>query len=58
MPGPAEFPFWSDEKFRVSDTDLNGHINNTAIGQMYEAGRSEILMSVMGVPADRPITTA
>ena len=31
-PTEADFPFWSEEKVRISDTDHNGHVNNTATG--------------------------
>jgi len=57
-PDQHDFPFWTDEKFRIADTDLNGHINNNAIGQLYEAGRGEIISSVLGPPARREIGAA
>jgi len=47
-PTEADFPFWSDEKVRISDTDHNGHVNNTATGQYCEAGRGEMMLHVAG----------
>ncbi|RVT92156.1 acyl-CoA thioesterase [Rhodovarius crocodyli] len=57
-PDQHDFHFWTDEKFRIADTDLNGHINNNAVGQFYEAGRGEIISSVLGPPAKRSIGAA
>lgn len=48
LPTEADFPFWSDEKVRISDTDHNGHVNNTATGQYCEAGRGEVMLHVAG----------
>jgi acyl-CoA thioester hydrolase len=45
---PADFPFWSEEKLRIADTDHNGHINNGAIGQYCEAGRAELMQAATG----------
>jgi acyl-CoA thioester hydrolase len=48
LPTQADFPFWSEEKVRISDTDHNGHVNNTATGQYCEAGRGEMMLQVAG----------
>jgi acyl-CoA thioester hydrolase len=42
-PQESDFPFWTEEKVRISDTDHNGHVNNVSIGAYCEAGRGEIL---------------
>ncbi len=42
-PTEADFPFWTEENIRISDTDHNGHVNNVAIGAYCEAGRGAIL---------------
>ena len=57
-PDPASFPFWTEEKLRVADTDLNGHINNGAFGAFCEAGRAELWEAVAGPLAGRPVTMA
>src|SRR3954471_3896493 len=57
-PPPARFPFWTEEKLRLSDTDMNGHINNGAIGAYCEAGRAEIWAAVVGPAATRPVGMA
>lgn len=48
LPAIADFPFWTDEKLRIADTDHNGHINNGAIGQLCEAGRAELIQAATG----------
>jgi acyl-CoA thioester hydrolase len=42
-PTEADFPFWTEEKVRISDTDHQGHVNNVSIGAYVEAGRGEML---------------
>ncbi|MDB5414481.1 MAG: putative thioesterase [Rubritepida sp.] len=44
----ADFPFWTEEKLRIQDTDLNGHVNNASIAALCEAGRGEIISAVAG----------
>ncbi|MFC7475276.1 acyl-CoA thioesterase [Dankookia sp. GCM10030260] len=55
---PARFPFWTEEKLRLADTDMNGHINNGAIGAFCEAGRAEIMQAVAGPPETRAVGMA
>ncbi len=57
-PGPAGFPFWTEEKLRIADTDLNGHINNGAYGALFEAGRGELLTEIAGAPQERLVAIA
>lgn len=57
-PTPARFPFWTEEKLRVADTDMNGHVNNGAIGAFCEAGRAEIMYEVAGPPEARRLRSA
>ena len=57
-PAPARFPFWTEEKLRLADTDMNGHINNGAIGAFCEAGRAEIMQAVAGPPETRAVGMA
>ncbi len=57
-PRPEEFRFWSDETVRVSDTDLNGHVNNGAIGAYCETGRADLVNAVAGAPHERPFNLA
>ena len=57
-PGPAHFPFWTEEKLRIADTDLNGHINNGAYGAFFEAGRGELLTEIAGPPQTRVVAMA
>ncbi len=57
-PAPARFPFWTEEKLRLADTDMNGHINNGAIGAFCEAGRAEIMQAVAGPPEGRAVGMA
>jgi len=52
------FPFWTEEKLRIQDTDLNGHVNNASIAALCEAGRGEIISAVAGEPRSRPLATA
>lgn len=54
----SDFPFWTEEKLRIQDTDLNGHVNNAAIAALCEAGRGEILTAVAGAPQARPLASA
>ncbi|MBS7809877.1 acyl-CoA thioesterase [Roseococcus pinisoli] len=58
MPTEASFPFWTDEKLRIQDTDLNGHVNNAAIASLCEAGRGEIIFAVAGDARTRPLAAA
>ena len=39
----AQYRFWTEEKLRNADTDLNGHVNNAVMSSLYEAGRIEVL---------------
>jgi len=59
---PSEYsplwPFWTEEKLRIQDTDLNGHVNNASIAALCEAGRGEIISAVAGVPRERPLGSA
>ena len=48
LPTESDFPFWTEEKVRISDTDHNGHVNNTATGQYCEAGRGELMLHIAG----------
>ena len=57
-PGPDRFPFWTEEKLRIADTDLNGHINNGAYGAFFEAGRGELLTEIAGPPQTRVVAMA
>ena len=57
-PIPARFPFWTEEKLRIADTDMNGHINNGAIGAFCEAGRAEVLHEIAGPPPGRTVAMA
>ena len=52
------WPFWTEEKLRIQDTDLNGHVNNASIAALCEAGRGEIISAVAGVPRERPFGSA
>jgi acyl-CoA thioester hydrolase len=54
-PALARFPFWTEEKLRIADTDMNGHVNNGAIGAFCEAGRVEVMRAVAGAPEDSPV---
>jgi acyl-CoA thioester hydrolase len=54
----ADFPFWTEEKLRIQDTDLNGHVNNASIAALCEAGRGEIISAVAGTPRERPLGSA
>jgi acyl-CoA thioester hydrolase len=57
-PTEADFPFWTEEKLRVADTDMGGHVNNGAIGAFCEAGRAELMMEAGGDPRTRPFAMA
>jgi len=54
----SDFPFWTDEKLRVQDTDFNGHVNNASIAALCEAGRGDILCAVSGLPNERIMASA
>jgi acyl-CoA thioester hydrolase len=58
LPRPEEFQFWSDETVRVSDTDLNGHVNNGAIGAYCETGRADLMNAAAGAPHERAFAMA
>ena len=55
---PARFPFWTEEKLRIADTDMNGHINNGAFGAFCEAGRAELMQEIAGPPQARTVAMA
>ena len=57
-PTPARFAFWTEEKLRIADTDMNGHVNNGAIGAFCEAGRAELMQAAAGPPRERTIAMA
>jgi acyl-CoA thioester hydrolase len=40
---PASFRHWTDEKFRFSDTDMVGHVNNAVYATLLESGRVSFL---------------
>ena len=42
----------------MADTDMNGHINNGAIGAFCEAGRAEVLHEIAGPPLGRTVAMA
>ncbi|MBC8241368.1 MAG: acyl-CoA thioesterase [Alphaproteobacteria bacterium] len=44
---PANFEFWVSENIRIADTDMGGHINNTAIAGYVESGRVARLRAAM-----------
>ncbi|MDP7548411.1 MAG: acyl-CoA thioesterase, partial [Alphaproteobacteria bacterium] len=44
---PANFEFWVSENIRIADTDMGGHINNTAIAAYVESGRVARLRTAM-----------
>lgn len=54
----SDFPFWTEEKLRIQDTDLNGHVNNASIAALCEAGRGEIISAVAGIPRERALGSA
>jgi len=54
----SDFPFWTQEKLRIQDTDLNGHVNNASIAALCEAGRGEIISAVAGIPRERALGAA
>lgn len=54
----SDFPFWTEEKLRIQDTDLNGHVNNASIAALCEAGRGEIISAVAGTPRERALASA
>jgi acyl-CoA thioester hydrolase len=57
-PRPEHFLFWTEEKLRIADTDMNGHINNGAIGAYCEAGRAELMQEIAGPTQTRSVTMA
>lgn len=57
-PRAAEFRFWSEEKVRIADTDLNGHVNNGAIGAYCETGRADLMTEAAGAPHARSFAMA
>jgi len=40
------FPFWSQDRIRFADLDLNGHVNNIAFAVYCETGRVEFRESL------------
>ncbi len=44
---PASFEFWAVENVRIADTDMGGHINNTALAAYVESGRVARLRAAM-----------
>jgi acyl-CoA thioester hydrolase len=44
---PASFEYWVVENVRIADTDMGGHINNTAIAAYVESGRVARLRTAM-----------
>lgn len=42
----SDFPVITFDKIRYSDTDRQGHVNNTALSTFLETGRTEILYSI------------
>ena len=42
----------------MADTDMNGHVNNGAIGAFCEAGRSELMAAAGGAAAGRDFAMA
>lgn len=54
----SDFPFWTDEKLRIQDTDFNGHVNNASIAALCESGRGDIICAVSGLPTERAMAGA
>ncbi len=54
----SDFPFWTEEKLRIQDTDFNGHVNNASIAALCEAGRGDIIFAVCGLPHGRGYSAA
>ena len=44
---PDSFAYWVSENIRIADTDMGGHINNTAIAGYVESGRVARLRAAM-----------
>ncbi|MDP6832574.1 MAG: acyl-CoA thioesterase [Alphaproteobacteria bacterium] len=44
---PASFEYWITENVRIADTDMGGHINNTALAAYVESGRVSRLRTAM-----------
>ncbi len=57
-PRPEEYRFWSEERVRIADTDLNGHVNNGAIGAYCETGRADLMTAAAGAPQERGFAMA
>jgi acyl-CoA thioester hydrolase len=49
---PASFEYWIVENVRIADTDMGGHINNTAIAAYVESGRVARLRTAMEQRSD------
>ena len=49
---PALYDHWVDDVVRFSDTDLQGHVNNTAIAKYVESGRLHFDFDVLTPAAD------
>lgn len=43
VPVPSHFAVFYYDKLRFSDTDLLGHVNNSAFGKFFENGRTDVL---------------
>lgn len=44
-PVVTDYRFWTEEKLRNADTDLQGHVNNAVMATLFEAGRIEVMGS-------------
>lgn len=40
---PEHYPFWTEERVRFADLDINGHVNNIAFAIYAESGRAAFL---------------
>ena len=49
---PALYDHWVDDVVRFSDTDLQGHVNNTASAKYVESGRLHFDFDVLTPAAD------
>ncbi len=58
VPVESDFVFWTEDKLRISDTDMNGHVNNAAIATFCESGRAELIIAAAGLPQAREQTSA
>lgn len=43
---PAAYRFWTEERVRFADLDMQGHANNNAIGVYFETGRVAIMQAL------------